>query len=125
MKSTLFVCLLYLLLALLAVSCSEEEEVSPACVRVEVVGSDCQNGWFLLRILEEEGNGQRSKEYVGQLPSGFVTTDNLPLELQQPGLLLDLSLELYGDHGPLCFAVHMMYPPVKVKQVCGRDANGT
>ncbi|MDX5420368.1 MAG: hypothetical protein LPK09_14230 [Hymenobacteraceae bacterium] len=118
MKSTLSIAIICLLLSLLAVSCTEEEAV-PSCVQVEVMGPDCSNGWFILKVLENETvNSQRSKEFVGQLQSGFVTTDNLPLELREAGLLLDLSLERNGDYGPLCTAIYMMYPPVKVKQVC-------
>lgn len=123
MKSTLSIAIICLLLSLLAVSCTEEEAV-PSCVQVEVMGPDCENGWFVLKVLENETvTGQRSKEYVGQLQSGFVTTDNLPLELREAGLLLDLSLERNSDYGPRCTAMYMMYPPVKVKQVC--DSNTT
>jgi hypothetical protein len=121
MRSTLCIAILCLLLSLLAVSCTEEEAV-PSCVQVEVMGPDCESGWFVLKVIENEtAPGQRSKEYVGQLQSGFVTTDNLPLELRKAGLLLDLSLERNSDYGPLCTAMYMMYPPVKVKQVC--DSN--
>jgi len=122
MKSTLCIALLYLLLSLLVVSCAEEEAV-PSCVQVEVVGPDCGTGWYVLRILETEDRGrQRSNEYVGQLQSGFVTTDNLPQELRVPGRVLNLALERNGEYGPLCAAVHMMYPPVKVRQVCDSHA---
>jgi hypothetical protein len=122
MKSTLSIILLYLLLALLMVSCADQEEAVPSCLQVEVVSEDCENGWFVLRILENDGAGeQRSNQYVGQLQSGYVTTDNLPKELQVPGRLLQLSLERNGDYGPRCTAINMMYPPVRVKQVCSKE----
>jgi hypothetical protein len=117
MKSTIYIALLYLLLPLLLVSCNDQDAV-PSCVQVEVMGTDCENNWYVLRILEDGTSEQRSNQYIGQLQSGFVTTDNLPAELQQPGLLLSLSLERNGEYGPRCTAIHMMYPPVKVKQVC-------
>lgn len=119
MKSALFVVILYLLLPLLMVSCTEEKDAVPSCMQVEVIGADCDTGWYLLQILDQEKVGeQRSQQYIGQLQSGIVTTDNLPAALQQPGLLLDLSLELYGEKGPRCVSIFMMYPPVRVKQVC-------
>lgn len=117
MKSTLCIALFYLLLSLLVVSCADEEEAVPTCVQVEVIGTDCENGWYVLRI-QEDDKPQRSNAYVGQLQSGFVTTDNLPLDLRTPGLLVELSLERNSAYGPRCTAVHMLYPPVKVKQVC-------
>ncbi|MBD1397979.1 hypothetical protein H9Q13_12450 [Pontibacter sp. JH31] len=124
MKSTLCIAILCLLLSLLAVSCTEEEAV-PSCVQVEVIGPDCAGGWVVLKVLgDETAPGQRSKEYVGQLQSGFVTTDNLPLELRKAGLLLHLSLERNGDYGPFCAAIYMMYPPVRVKQVCPANTVG-
>lgn len=119
MKSILSFILPYLLLALLLVSCADQEEVAPSCLQVEVMGEDCENGWFVLRILDTDGAGdQRSNQYVGQLQSGYVTTDNLPEDLQVPGRLLQLSLERNGDYGPRCTAINMMYPPVRVKRVC-------
>ncbi|WP_299705168.1 hypothetical protein [uncultured Pontibacter sp.] len=122
MKSTLSIILLYLLLALLVVSCADQEEAVPSYLQVEVIGADCENGWYVLRILDTDGAGdQRSNQYVGQLQSGYVTTDNLPEELQVPGRLLQLSLERNGDYGPRCTAINMMYPPVRVKQVCSNE----
>jgi hypothetical protein len=122
MKSTLSIILLYLLLALLIVSCADQEEVVPSCLQVEVIGADCENGWYVLRILDTDGAGdQRSNQYVGQLQSGYVTTDNLPEELQEPGRLVQLSMERNGDYGPRCTAINMMYPPVRVKQVCSSE----
>ena len=119
MKSTLSIILLYLLLALLMVSCADQEEAVPSCLQVEVVGEDCDKGWYLLRIIGTDGaSEQRSNQYIGQLQSGYVTTDNLPEELKVPGRLLQLSLERNSEDGPLCTAINMMYPPVRVKRVC-------
>jgi hypothetical protein len=119
MKSTIYIALLYMLLPLLLVSCTDQEDAVPSCVQVEVMGTDCENNWYVLRILDTDGTGERrSNQYVGQLQSGFVTTDNLPAELQQPGRMLQLSLERNSDYGPRCTAINMMYPPVRVKQVC-------
>lgn len=124
MKSTLCIALFYLLLSFLVVSCAEEEEAVPSCVQVEVIGADCENGWYVLRIAEDE-RPQRSKEFVGQLQGGFVTTDNLPPDLRTPGLMVELSLERNSAYGPRCTSVYMLYPPVKVKQVCSGEASGT
>ncbi|MHC2990444.1 hypothetical protein OB13_02160 [Pontibacter sp. HJ8] len=124
MKSTLCIASFYLFLSFLVVSCAEEEEAVPSCVQVEVMGTDCESGWYVLRITENE-MPQRSKEYVGQLHGGYVTTDNLPLELRTPGRMVEVSLELNGQYSPLCTAVHMLYPAVKVKQVCSGNAGGT
>lgn len=119
MKSTFSLILLYLLLALLMWSCADQDEAVPSCLQVEVMGADCESGWYVLRIMDSDGAGeQRSNQYVGQLQSGYVTTDNLPEELQEPGRLLQLSLERNSDYGPRCTAINMMYPPVRVKQVC-------
>ncbi|WP_076669198.1 hypothetical protein [Pontibacter indicus] len=119
MKSVLSMLMLYLLLALLLVSCAEQEEAVPACLQVEVVGPDCQTGWYVLQILDANGTGeQRSNQYIGQLQSGFVTTDNLPEELRQSGKIVSLSLERNTEYGPRCTAISTMFPPVRVKMVC-------
>ncbi|GGG16447.1 hypothetical protein [Pontibacter amylolyticus] len=119
MKSVLSLVVLYLLLALLLVSCADQEEAVPACLQVEVVGPDCAAGWYVLHILDGDGTGeQRSNQYIGQLQSGFVTTDNLPEALRHSGKTAFLSLERNTEYGPICTAVYMMFPPVRVKQVC-------
>ena len=119
MKSVLSLVVLYLVLALLLVSCADQEEAVPDCLQVEVVGPDCEAGWYVLQIMDADGTGeQRSNQYIGQLRSGFVTTDNLPEALRHSGKTAFLSLERNTEYGPLCTAVYMMYPPVRVKQVC-------
>jgi hypothetical protein len=120
MKNTpALVLLLFVLLAVVLTNCADKVDAVPSCLQVEVVGEDCENGWFVLRILDTDGaSEQRSNQYIGQLQSGYVTTDNLPEELQVPGRLLQLSLERNSAYGPRCLAIYMMYPPVRVKEVC-------
>lgn len=119
MKNARYTFFLYVLFLLLVVSCTDQEEAVPACVQVEVLGPDCASGWYLLQILDNEDAGeQRSRQYIGQLQSGIVTTKDLPAELQKPGVNLALSLELNNAEGPRCVSVYMIYPPVHVKQVC-------
>ncbi|PKV66783.1 hypothetical protein [Pontibacter ramchanderi] len=119
MKSVLSLVVLYLLLALLLVSCADQEVAVPACLQVEVVGPDCAEGWYVLQIVDADGSGeQRSNQYIGQLQSGFVTTDNLPEDLRHSGKVAYLALERNSEYGPRCMAIYMMFPPVRVKQVC-------
>ena len=103
--------------AFLAVSCTEENAPEPACLQVEVIGEDCNTGWFILKI--ENETGAEANTYQGQLQSGFVTTDNLPQAYRQPGLTYEAALELNGDYGPRCVAVTVMYPAVKIVRICG------
>jgi hypothetical protein len=122
MKSVLSLVVLYLLLAVLLVSCADQEEAVPACLQVEVVGPDCAAGWYVLQIMDADGTGeQRSNQYIGQLQSGFGTTDNLPEDLRHSGTIASLSLERNSEYGPLCTAIYMKFPPVRVKQVCSDE----
>ncbi|WP_242920854.1 hypothetical protein [Pontibacter liquoris] len=117
MKSILYLALFYLCLLLLVVSCTEKEP-EPACLQAEVVGADCQNGWYVLRLLEENSTESHKGDYVGQIQSGYVTTDNLPEAYRQTGKRLNVALELNGEYSPRCVAVHMMYPAVRITRVC-------
>ncbi|QCR23627.1 hypothetical protein [Pontibacter sp. SGAir0037] len=101
---------------LLLLGCSEITP-EPACVQAQVIGLDCQNGWYVLHLT---GNDSRTatRAYIGQLQEGFVTTDNLPEAYREPGLTLTVALELNTDYSPVCTAVNMMYPTVRVKKVC-------
>lgn len=119
MKSFLCVVLFYLCLSMLVVSCSENDP-APTCLEAEVVGPDgCQAGWYILR-LQEDANvaGKQSNCYIGQLHEGYVTTNSLPREYQQEGRRLRLSLEPDGESAQSCTAVHVIYPAVRVVQVC-------
>ncbi|MER2999525.1 hypothetical protein [Pontibacter populi] len=116
MKNTLRIVFLYLFLATLTVSC-QEDAPAPACLKVEVIGEDCETGWYILKIESSEESGQRNN-YLGQLQNGYVTTDNLPAEYKQPGRKINAALELNGAYGPRCVAINVMYPSVKVTRVC-------
>jgi len=119
MKSIFYITLLYLCFSVLIVSCAEKAP-EPTCLQAQVIGPDpCQTGWYVLQVLEENDQAAHAGEFVGQLQSGYVTTDNLPEAYRQPGQRLAVSLELNGEYSPLCAAVHMMYPAVRIKRVCG------
>ncbi|GHA69479.1 hypothetical protein [Pontibacter akesuensis] len=121
MKSLLYVTLLYLCLALLAAGCSNSAPV-PACTAVEVVGVNCDTGWYILKLQDDsEELASKSGSYVGQLHGGYVTTDNLPEAYRQVGQRAQLRLELNTSYGPRCVATAMMYPAVRVTEVCGAD----
>ena len=55
---------------------------------------------------------------MGQLQSGYVTTDDLPEAYRVPGLKMEAALELNGEYGPRCVTVTVMYPAVKVSRIC-------
>lgn len=116
MKSTCLIALLYLCLSLLMSSCSDDTVPQPTCLQVEVVGPDCENGWYVLRVMDTDK--PTSSSYKGQIQSGFVTSDNLPEEFRQTGQLLEVALELNGEYSPRCLAFVMVYPAVRVKHVC-------
>ncbi|NDK56104.1 hypothetical protein [Pontibacter fetidus] len=117
MKNSFKILFLYLTLALLTVSCQKEEDPTPACLQVEVIGADCDSSWYILKIEGADANGQQGN-YLGQLQNGYVTTDNLPEAYRQPGTKLEAALELNGEYGPRCVTVTVMYPAVKVTRVC-------
>lgn len=117
MKNILYVMLLYLALSVLVISCSEADP-EPACIRAEVVGQDCDNGWYILKLDESSSAGASGGGFAGQLQGGFVTTDNLPQAYRQPGLKLKVALEINNVNSPRCLATAVMYTPVKVKYVC-------
>lgn len=120
MKSILRVGLFYFCLALLVAGCSESDP-EPACIQAEVIGPDnCGSDWYLLK-LENDISG-KSNSYVGQLQSGYVTTNNLPDEYKQPGLKINVALDLLEEGGSICLAVYMVYPAVSVKRVCAVTA---
>ncbi|WP_347157187.1 hypothetical protein [Pontibacter chitinilyticus] len=117
MKSILYIALFYLCLSVLVVSCTEKEP-EPACLQAEVVGPDCQNGWYILKLANEDSQTNHTGDFVGQIQAGYVTTDNLPEAYRHEGQRLTLALELNGSYSPICTAVHMMYPAVRIKRVC-------
>jgi len=115
MKNIIHVCFLFICLSVIA-GCAESDP-EPSCIQAEVIGPDCGgNGWYLLK-LENDVSG-KSNSYIGQLQSGFVTTNNLPDEYKQPGRKINVSVDLLEDDGPFCVAVYVMYPAVSVKKVC-------
>ena len=119
MKNSLRIIFLYFGLATLTVSC-QKDAPAPACLQVEVIGEDCETGWYILKIENNTERGQ-SNNYLGQLQDGYVTTDNLPAKYQQEGLRINAALELNGEYGPRCVAVTVMYPAVKVTRVCDSE----
>jgi hypothetical protein len=48
----------------------------------------------------------------------MVTTDNLPDAYKQEGMRIEVALELNGEYSPRCVATSVMYPAVKVTQIC-------
>jgi hypothetical protein len=122
MKTLGYITILYLFLALLASGCAKTAPV-PACTVAEVVAQDCQSGWYILK-LEDDSEEMASKtgSFVGQLHGGYVTTNNLPDQYRQPGTKVSLRLQLNGSDGPRCTANYMMYPAVKVVDVCGEPS---
>jgi len=120
MKSILYTTLLYIGLALFIVGC-QKDAPEPECLQVEVMGADCESGWYILKIVNSGANGTQGNGYLGQLQNGFVTTDNLPEQYRQPGLKLNAALELNGEYAPRCVAVTVMYPSVKVTRVCASE----
>ena len=118
MKTLGCITILDLCLALLASGCAKTAPV-PACTTAEVVAQDCQPGWFILKLEDDsEEIAGKSGAYVGQLHGGFVTTGNLPEAYRQAGAKVSLRLVLDGSNGPRCTANYMMYPAVKVVEVC-------
>jgi hypothetical protein len=116
--------LFYLCLSMLMVSCSENDP-APTCIEAEVVGPDgCQSGWYILKLQDDaKVAGNQSNSYIGQLHGGHVTTNSLPRMYQQTGQRLKLSLELDGESAQFCTAVHVIYPAVRVVQVCEAAVN--
>ena len=119
MKNALY--LLTICLTLLLSGCSEDNSPTPDCQQVEVIGEDCNTGWYILRLKNSNPGNAGSNRYLGQLQDGFVTTDNLPAAYQHPGLTLAASLELNGEYGPRCVTVAVMYPAVRVKRICSGE----
>ncbi|WP_187262542.1 hypothetical protein [Pontibacter beigongshangensis] len=119
MKPAFYLALIFLCLSLLAISCSGEEPVPVACVQAEVVGADCETGWYVLRLLNDnQASGLQSNRFVGQIQGGLVTTDNLPAAYRLQGIRIEVALELNGEYSPRCVATSVMYPAVRVVQVC-------
>ncbi|WP_460880381.1 hypothetical protein [Pontibacter rugosus] len=54
---------------------------------------------------------------------GYVTTDNLPEQYRQVGQKVLVQLELNSSYGPRCVATNMLYPVVRVIEVCGTRAD--
>ncbi|WP_299822677.1 hypothetical protein [uncultured Pontibacter sp.] len=117
MKSVWCIILLYLALAMLAISCTETNP-EPACTNAEVIGQDCANGWYILKLGNNPAAERGAAKYTGQLQGGFVTTDNLPTNLQQPGLKIKVALEINAAYSPRCLATAVLYTAVKVKNIC-------
>lgn len=108
-------------LSLVLLSSCQEDAPEPACMQVEVMGADCNPNWYILKIDNTNAEAGQTNDYLGQLQSGYVTTDNLPEEYRQPGLKLNAALELNGEYGPRCVTIAVMYPAVKVTRVCGAE----
>ncbi len=117
MKKILYIGLLYCCMLLVVGSCTESDsEPAPTCIQAEVIGPDCDSGWYILKLENEAPDG--SGKYVGQLQSGYVTTDNLPDAYKQPGRKLSVAVDIIGNYGPRCVTVTVMYPAVSVKRIC-------
>lgn len=115
MKSILFICFLYICLSFLVIGCTDADP-KPTCIQAEVVGPDCKAGWYILKLEQEAFN--KTGEYIGQLQSGYVTTDNLPDAYKEPGLRIGVAVELNGEYSPTCLTLTVIYPAVRVKRVC-------
>lgn len=119
MKYALRTLLYSLSMLLLLTGCTDDDETpTPDCLKIEVVGEDCNTGWYILKVENKQANGTTGNNYLGQLQSGFVTTDNLPLAYRIPGLTLEATLELNGEYAPRCVAITVVYPAVKVDRIC-------
>ncbi|MCJ8166994.1 hypothetical protein MKJ04_19285 [Pontibacter sp. E15-1] len=120
MKTFLSAVLVSLCLLVLAAGCSERNDPAPACLQAEVIGPDsCQPGWHILKLQDDATlTSSQSNSYIGQLHGGYVTASNLPQAYQQPGSRLNLTLEVDDSPTQVCVAVHILYPPVRVKRVC-------
>lgn len=122
MKSFLLIVLFYVCVALMMAGCSEGNDPAPSCRTAEVVGPyNCPSGAYVLRLLDSAGGS--SNGFIGQLQGGFVTTRSLPEAYRQPGLRLNLTLEVDEAPTQVCTAVHVLYPTVRVVRVC--DVAGT
>lgn len=55
---------LYIALAVLNFCCSETIP-EPACMKAEVVGKDCDNRWYILRLVEDAEKPNTSGSYIG------------------------------------------------------------
>ncbi|TPE44867.1 hypothetical protein [Pontibacter mangrovi] len=114
--------LLTLCLTMLAAGCSRTAPV-PVCTVAEVVAQDCEEGWYVLRLEDDsEKHSESAGAYIGQLHGGYVTTKDLPEQYRRAGLKLSLRLQLNGTDGPRCVATYMMYPAVKIVDICGEPA---
>jgi len=122
MKSILYIGFLYLCLSVLLVSCSDSDP-EPSCIQAEVIGPDCESGWYILKLENEATDRRRS--YVGQLQSGYVTTDNLPVKYRKTGTKIGAEMEIIGAYGPRCVTVTVMYTAVNIKQVCESNRAAT
>lgn len=117
MKRLTYLSALCLCLITLASGCTKNAPV-PVCQVAEVMGQDCESGWYILK-LENQANGEASHgRYIGQLQGGYVTTDNLPEAYQKVGTKVGLRLELNGEYGPSCVSTSMMYLAVRVVDAC-------
>ncbi|WP_242926637.1 hypothetical protein [Pontibacter vulgaris] len=123
MKRSFYLNLLCFCLSVVMFGCSENDP-EPLCLQVEVVGADCENGWYLLHVLDENFIVQNTQDYTGPLQAGYVTTDNLPLEYQQAGRRLNVAMDTNGERSPRCVAVTVMYPAVTIKRVCDAVPTG-
>ncbi|MCC9137034.1 hypothetical protein ACFSKU_20235 [Pontibacter silvestris] len=118
MKSFLYAVCFYVCLALLFVGCVEDEP-QPSYIKAEVVGPDCESGWYILNVINknDEDAEQSRGRYLGQIRSGYVTTNSLPAAYRQAGLQIEVALELNENESPSCVTVHMMHPAVVVKHI--------
>ncbi|MCC9165818.1 hypothetical protein [Pontibacter harenae] len=97
------------------------QNAPPSCIKAEVVGGDCEAGWYILKLEEKTAIAGQSNAYIGMIQGGYVTTDNLPAQYQATGAKLDLAVELNGEYSPRCLTVAVMYPAVRVKKVCSSN----
>ncbi|TXK36520.1 hypothetical protein FVR03_17585 [Pontibacter qinzhouensis] len=119
MKPTIYLALLYLCLSLLVISCTEDAPAPTACIQAEVVGTDCETGWYVLRLLNDNYTPEKQSGcFVGQIHGGFVTTDNLPDAYKKGGLHIEVALELNSEYSPRCETHAVMLPAVRITQIC-------
>ncbi|WP_147383300.1 hypothetical protein [Pontibacter oryzae] len=121
MKRFLYLSILYFCLALVAAGCSKSAP-APVCHAAEVIGQDCETGWYILKLEKNSGGAESKGRYIGQLQGGYVTTDNLPEAYQKIGTKIALRLELNGAYGPTCMSASMMYLAVRVVDTCNGEA---
>ena len=117
MKPTFFIALLYLCLSLLVISC-ENYSPEPDYVVAEVMGADCDQNWYILK-LEKSATSQTSSSacYAAPWQEDFVTTRNLPDEYRVPGKRVNVALQQEPGDSPRCLAINAMFPAVQIQHI--------